>query len=425
MLSKIDKYKCGNDNHGGGVLANFYAALRARFADRLNAPFLRPYGAPALSYENIDAQSAQFASALRSIGAKPGDRIVVQVEKSPANVALYLAALRSGVIYVPLNTAYTAAEVEYFLQDAEPSVFICDPPRREELSQAASRQSVDTVLTLDGGGAGSFAELTSQSDQYSEILDRSDDDIAVILYTSGTTGRSKGAMLTHENLRSNAESLHDLWGFSPSDSLIHALPVFHIHGLFVALHTSMWAGSAVHFLPKFEATKVVELLPDATVMMGVPTFYARLLNEPDFSKEVCADMRLFISGSAPLTSEIFSKFAARAGHNILERYGMSEAGMIASNPLDGDRVASTVGYALPNVEIRIRNKEKLALPGETGMVEIKGPNVFKGYWRMPEKTTAEFTNDRLFHYWRPGLAQRRWTPFACRQGKRSDHCRRL
>lgn len=355
-------------------------------------------GDEVFTYGDLDHISAKMAGALLSAGAKPGDRVAVQVEKSPENVWLYLGAMRAGLIYVPLNTAYTPAEIDYFLNDASPSVFVCAPEKEAALWQAA--QNVSRTLTLGANFDGTLIDALESAAPFSDIEPRAQDDIAVILYTSGTTGRSKGAMLTHENLRSNAVTLNTLWGFSPQDVLLHALPVFHIHGLFVALHTAMLSACEIIFLPKFDVDEVLGQLPRASVMMGVPTFYTRLLDHAAFHKDSCAHMRLFISGSAPLTAETFNAFHERTGHKILERYGMSEAGMIASNPLDGERTAGTVGYVLPDVAIRIAGDAP-------GQVEIKGPNVFAGYWEKLDKTAEAFTQDGWFKTGDVGVLDRK------------------
>ena len=367
----------------------FYTLLASRFDPA--APFLTVPGGRRWSYGEIEALSARMAGALLAAGAKPGDRVCVQVDKSAENVVLYLAALRAGLVYVPLNTAYTESEIGYFLADAEPALFVCRPEAEEALKSVAAKAGVHGVYTLGANGKGSLSGAQEDALPFNKTEPRAADDLAVILYTSGTTGRSKGAMLTNGNLASNALALHRLWGFARGDVLLHALPIFHIHGLFVALHTAMLNGSEILFLPAFDAAAVRDALKRATVMMGVPTFYSRLLAEPGFGKEDCATMRLFISGSAPLTVETFNAFEARTGMRILERYGMSEAGMIASNPLNGERIAGTVGFALPDVSIRIAGEDGAPLaPGEAGNVEVKGPNVFAGYWRMPEKTQGEF-----------------------------------
>ncbi|MFN0022952.1 MAG: AMP-binding protein [Parvularculaceae bacterium] len=358
--------------------ANLYTLLKSRYGVCAGAPFLTGNDGLSRTYGEIDQLALRMAAALAQAGARPGDRIAAHVEKSAEAVALYLASLIGGFVYVPLNTAYTDDELGYFLADAEPAVFIADPAR------AAPKGP--PVLTLSADGAGALIDRANTAHPMPPVS-RSGDDLASLLYTSGTTGRSKAAMLTHGNLASNAVALHKTWGFRPGDRLLHALPIFHIHGLFVALNTAMLNASEVLFLPKFDAGEVRRLLPRATVMMGVPTFYTRLLADPDFSADDCRTLRLFISGSAPLTPETFRAFEARTGHKILERYGMSEAGMICSNPLDGERIAGTVGYALPGVEIRL---------GEGDVVEVRGPNIFKGYWRNPEKTAEEFREGGWF-----------------------------
>lgn len=368
---------------------NFYALLRNRYQPHLDKPCLTTPDRMELSYRDLDTLSARMAATLRDQGAQPGDRVMVQVEKSPENVALYFGSLRAGLVYVPLNTAYTPNEIEYFLTDAKPTLFICRPEMEETLKPIAKTAGVSSVLTLGTVGDGSLSEWSGR--HVKEITKRDVDDLASILYTSGTTGRSKGAMLTHGNLSSNAVALHRLWGFQPGDVLLHALPVFHIHGLFVALHTAMLNGSEILFQPNFNVNQVRKQMRQATIIMGVPTFYSRLLAEPDFGQEDCRHMRLFISGSAPLTTQVWKVFKVRTGHEILERYGMSEAGMIASNPLDGTRTPGTVGFPLPDVDVRITDDDGAVLPsGETGSVEVKGPNVFAGYWGKPEKTAAEF-----------------------------------
>ncbi len=369
---------------------NFYARIAATVAASPNRPFLSIPGGRRWTFGEIDALAARIAGALHEAGARPGDRVAAQVEKSAENVALHLASLRAGLVYLPLNTAYTPSEIEYFIKDSEPAVFVCD--------RAFNGQSPNgpRLLTLSANGEGSLMDLVSRSAPRAEIVERVGDDLAAILYTSGTTGRSKGAMLTHENLASNAQTLVSLWGFRPDDVLLHALPIFHIHGLFVGLNTSLLNATEVIFLSTFDVAEVRRQLPRATMMMGVPTFYARLLADREFGRDDCRSVRLFISGSAPLTTETFTAFKERTGHSILERYGMSEAGMIASNPLDGERIAGTVGYALPGVEIRVASDGRALPAGEAGIVEVRGPNVFKGYWRMPEKTAEEFREGGWF-----------------------------
>ena len=342
-----------------------------------------------MSYAELDAAVQRMAGALLARGVGVGGRVLVQVPKTPQAVALYLACLKVGAVYTPINTAYTEREVAYFLTDAEPALFV------------ASDDSIGSggvpVETLDAAGGGSLAELAAASQPVAATTPREDADLAALIYTSGTTGRAKGAMLSHGNLFSNAATLCDYWGWRGDDVLLHALPIFHVHGLFVALHCAFLTGTPVIFLPRFDAGAVIREMARATVLMGVPTFYSRLLAQPEFDAAACAAMRLFISGSAPLTAQTFAAFEERTGKRILERYGMSETVMISSNPLDGERVAGTVGFALPEVDVRIADANGEPLPrGEVGGIEVRGPNVFAGYWRMPEKTAAEFRADGFF-----------------------------
>lgn len=342
--------------------------------------------------------SGRLANLLVARGVVAGDRVAVQVEKSPEVILLFLACVRAGAVFLPLNTAYAFAELEYFFGDAEPSMVVCDPARHGEIAGLAANLGVRSCLTLDGRGQGSLMDQAMALAPGFVEITRAADDLAAILYTSGTTGRSKGAMLSHDNLASNALTLVDYWQFTERDVLLHALPVYHTHGLFVAVNTILLAGGSMLFLAKFDADEVFRLLPRATVMMGVPTFYVRMLDDPRLTTEACARMRLFISGSAPLLEETHRAWSARTGTAILERYGMTETNMSTSNPYHGDRVAGTVGFPLPGVELRVVDPET-GVPcriGEIGMIEVKGPNVFKGYWRMPEKTAAEFRGDGFF-----------------------------
>ena len=341
--------------------------------------------------------SARFAQALVGAGARRGDRIAVQVDKSAEALALYLACLRAGLVYLPLNTAYTPAEVTYFLQDASPALFVCRTGDENVLGDIAAAAGVRAVLTLDADGGGSLMTEARQHVARFDPVDAAAGDLAVIIYTSGTTGRSKGAMLTHGNLLSNGETLVRAWGFTGADVLIHALPLFHVHGLFVATHCVLLAGARMLFHRRFEISLVMRDLPRTTVLMGVPTFYTRLLSEPRFTRAVAAKVRLFVSGSAPLLVDTFSNFEARIGQRILERYGMSESGMITSNPLAGERKGGTVGPALTGVDVRIADSEDRALAqGGIGAIQIRGPNVFAGYWNLPQKTAEEFTADGWF-----------------------------
>jgi len=351
---------------------------------------------------DVDDVSARFANALVALGVQPGDRVAVQVEKSIEAIMLYLAAVRAGAVFLPLNTAYTPAEIEYFLKDAEPHLFVCDPTRAEALkpiaTAAGARIETLGVWKSPDVSAGSLADRSLSASPRFETVGRGADDLAAILYTSGTTGRSKGAMLSHDNLASNAVTLADYWRFTPADVLIHALPIFHTHGLFVATNTVLVAGASMIFMPRFDPDRVLAAMPEATAMMGVPTFYTRLLQHPGLTREATKHIRLFVSGSAPLLAETHREWSARTGHAILERYGMTETNMNTSNPYEGERIAGTVGFPLPGVELRIADPESGRILGtdEIGMIEVRGPNVFKGYWRMPEKTQAEFRADGFF-----------------------------
>ena len=377
------------------MTANFYAAVAASIDAGPERVFLETDDGKTHVRADLARESARFARLLIEAGAVRGDRVAVQVEKSPACLFLYLGCLRAGLVYLPLNTAYQRSELTYFLQDARPSIVVCKPESIDlmrELSAAAT-----PVLTLDGEGRGSLADAAAALPSEFVTVDSAPDDVAVILYTSGTTGRSKGAMVTHRNLLSNARALIDCWRFSERDVLLHALPVFHIHGLFVANHCALLSGARVLWHRKFDPALVLRDLPRATVMTGVPTFYTRLLAQPQFDREVCRNMRLFISGSAPLLLETFKDFQARTGQTILERYGMSEAGMICSNPLDAQRRGGSVGFPLPGVSVRVANEQDRPLTrGEVGGIQLKGENVFAGYWHMPEKTREEFTVDGYF-----------------------------
>jgi malonyl-CoA/methylmalonyl-CoA synthetase len=364
---------------------------------RSDAPFIETLEGKSWTYGDMLALSARMASALVKRGVKPGDRVAVQVEKSPEALVLYIACVRAGAVYLPLNTAYTLAELEYFIGDAEPSLVVCAPTAKHGLLPIATAKNA-AVETLDEKGGGSLMELAAQEPDTFADIERGPNDLAAILYTSGTTGRSKGAMLSHDNLLSNAATLRDYWKFTSADRLIHALPIFHTHGLFVASNVIMLSGASMYFLSKFDADTALRLMPTSTVMMGVPTFYVRLVQSPDLTPEATAHMRLFISGSAPLLAETHRQFETMTGHRILERYGMTETNMNTSNPYDGERVAGTVGFPLPGVSLRVTDPEsgKPLADGETGMIEVKGPNVFQGYWRMPEKTQSEFRTDGFF-----------------------------
>jgi len=352
------------------------------------------------SWADIDALSAQYAHALTSLKLNEGARVAVQVEKSPEALMLYLACLRAGYVYLPLNTAYTRNEVAYFLGDAKPELLVCDPQSLATLQEVAQECGTDHVYTLDAQGQGSFADLAAEQPTSFNTVARQADALAAIVYTSGTTGRSKGAMLSHGNLASNAQVLNDFWGWRSDDVLLHMLPIFHVHGLFVASHGALLAGAKMIWLPRLDIEQALHYLPQSTVLMGVPTYYVRLLAHEGFNRDVCASMRLFISGSAPLLEETFAAFEERIGQPILERYGMSETIMLTSNPYDaelGPRVAGTVGRPLPEVKVRIvDDNDELVSGSEVGHVQVQGPNVFSGYWQMPEKTAEEFTDDGWF-----------------------------
>lgn len=350
-----------------------------------------------ISYGELIARAGQMANVLVERGVKPGDRVAVQVEKSVANIVLYLATVRAGAVYLPLNTAYTLNELDYFIGDAEPSLVVCDPVKAEGLAPIAANVKAK-VETLGSNGKGSLTDAADKASSEFTTVPRENDDLAAILYTSGTTGRSKGAMLSHDNLASNSLSLVGYWRFTDKDVLIHALPIYHTHGLFVATNVTLFARASMIFLPKLDPDLIIKLMARATVLMGVPTFYTRLLQNPALSRETTKHMRLFISGSAPLLAETHREWSARTGHAVLERYGMTETNMNTSNPYDGERVPGAVGFPLPGVSVRVTDPETgKELPREEiGMIEVKGPNVFKGYWRMPEKTKAEFRDDGFF-----------------------------
>lgn len=350
-----------------------------------------------ISYGDMLARSAQLAQALTLLGVTAGDRVAVQVEKSPEALFLYLACLRAGAVFLPLNTAYTLTELGYFFGDAEPRLVVCDPARAAEIGPLAEASGAIAV-TLGRNGEGSLTDRAAQQPADFRDVARGPNDLAAILYTSGTTGRSKGAMLSHENLASNARVLVEQWRFTGADVLIHALPIFHTHGLFVATNVILTAGGAMLFESKFDPARIVSLLPRATALMGVPTFYVRLLQQDGLNRQAAKNIRLFISGSAPLLAETHAAWRERTGHAILERYGMTETNMNTSNPYEGERRAGTVGFPLPGVALRIADPDsgETLAQGEIGMIEVKGPNVFSGYWRMPEKTKAEFRDDGFF-----------------------------
>ncbi len=366
-------------------------------AQRRDSTFILTPGGRTWTYGDAISLSGRIASTIDTLGIRPGDRVAVQVEKSAEALILYLACLRSGAVYLPLNTAYTLAELDYFIGDAQPRLVVVSSAARERVETIAVPHGA-IVETLDADGTGSLLDLAKDEEPDFVNASCGPDDLAAILYTSGTTGRSKGAMLTHNNLLSNALTLRDVWRVTAEDRLIHALPIFHTHGLFVATNVTLLAGASMFLLPKFDPDEILSLMPEATMLMGVPTFYVRLLQSPRLTSDAVSTMRLFISGSAPLLAETHAEFKRRTGQAILERYGMTETNMNTSNPYNGARIAGTVGYPLPGVNIRVTDPAtgQSLPPEETGMIEIKGPNVFKGYWRMPEKTAAEFTADGFF-----------------------------
>lgn len=362
-----------------------------------STPFLHLPDGSTITHADFLAMAARFANAFAALGLNPGDRLALQVDKSPQALAVYAAAVQAGVVFLPLNTGYTAAELAYFIENSGARLVVCDPGAVEHLRPIASAFAAQ-LETLNAQGGGSLSDVAARQPDTFETVARGVDDLAAFLYTSGTTGRSKGAMLTQTNLLSNAETLVDYWRFTERDVLLHALPIFHTHGLFVATNVILLSGGSMIFLPKFDLDAVIAQLPRATSMMGVPTFYTRLLDDPRFTKDLVRHMRLFVSGSAPLLADTHVQFEQRTGHRILERYGMTETNMNTSNPYDGDRRAGTVGFPLPGVELKVTDPATGAtLPeGEIGQIEVRGPNVFKGYWQMPEKTREELRADGFF-----------------------------
>ena len=375
---------------------NLFEVFRARMPNA-DALFMETPDGRRLTYGETFAMALRFAAALHELQVQPGDRVAAQIEKSPEAVALYLGCAAAGAVFLPLNPAYTPAEVAFFVGDAEPRVLVTMPERAETLGAIAAGHGA-CLETMDAAGNGSLVARVQAVSAAAVPVPRSTDDLVAVLYTSGTTGRAKGAMLSHGNLTSNAFVLAECWRFGRDDVLLHALPVFHTHGLFVATNVTLVGGGALLFQPSFDVDAVLRLLPRATAMMGVPTFYARLLARPDFTAETCAHVRLFVSGSAPLSAAVHRAFRERTGHAILERYGMTETNMITSNPYDGERRPGTVGLPLQGVEVRIADRDtgEALPPGEVGVIEVRGPNVFRGYWRLPEKTQEDFRADGFF-----------------------------
>ena len=384
---------------------NLFAALHAAFPKNLDAVAVETDQGLNYSWRDLDRASAMMANLLDGLKLPKGSRIAVQVEKSVEAMMLYLATLRAGYVFLPLNTAYQSAEIEYFIGNAEPAVVVCSGANFGWVSKIAFKAGTHHVFTLNDDRTGTLLERAAHHKDQHKIAVQKADDLAAILYTSGTTGRSKGAMLTHGNMLSNAQTLQTYWGWKKNDVLIHALPIFHVHGLFVAIHGALINGSKMIWLAKFDPKFVIAKMPEATVFMGVPTLYVRMLQEPALNKDATRNMRLFIAGSAPLLIETFTEWQQRTGHTILERYGMSETVMLTSNPYAADkrhggqteRRGGTVGFPLPGVKLRVQGDDGKALPvGEIGNIQVKGPNVFQAYWRMPEKTKEEFTADGFF-----------------------------
>ena len=377
---------------------NLYQQFETGFPADTSAVLLQTADGRVYSYADAQRESGRIANYLTTLGARTGDRVTVQVEKCPEVLWLYLACLRAGLVYHPLNTAYQSAELEYFLNDAKPTVVVCGGASAALLIPLAQGAGVARVLTLETDGSGSLMAGAAACPAQFDPVPCAPGDLAALLYSSGTTGRPKGIMLSHANLATNGRTLVKIWGFTSGDVLLHALPVFHVHGLFVATHCVLLSGARMHWLEKFDAGAVMAALPRCSVMMGVPTYYTRLLVEPGFGRDSCERMRLFISGSAPLLAETFAEFERRTGQRILERYGMTETGMNTSNPLQGERRAGTVGPPLPDVEVRVVDPQGTELSaGEAGDLQVRGPNVFQGYWRMPEKTREDFTADGFFN----------------------------
>jgi malonyl-CoA/methylmalonyl-CoA synthetase len=376
---------------------NLYSVLEKGFPKDRQSCALETHDGLYYSWSDLERATAMMANLLHGLGIPKGSRVAVQVEKSPEALFLYLATIKAGYVYLPLNTAYQAAEIEYFIQNAEPAVMVCSSKNFAWVSKIAFKSGTGHVFTLDDNRTGTLLDrAATQSDRFKTVA-CGDDDLAAILYTSGTTGRSKGAMLTHKNLSSNALVLQKFWGWKKGDVLLHALPIFHVHGLFVAAHGALINGSKMIWLPRLDTAALIQNMPRSTVMMGVPTFYVRLLADKNFTKAVCRNMRLFVSGSAPLLTETFNTFKELTGETILERYGMSETVMLVSNPYKGARVGGSVGLPLTGVKVRVVDeKNKPCAVNEIGSIQVKGSNVFKGYWRMPEKTAEEFTADGWF-----------------------------
>ena len=385
------------------VKGNLYTSYKEGFSKNLEGQFLFDDEGLEITYRELDSETAKLANGLKELGLSEGDRVTVQVDKCIEMVYLYLACIRSNIIFHPLNPAYKEKELSYFLDDAKPSLFISNEETISSISVLNLDHNIDHLFVLNKDGSGNFLDISSSEDNFITV-DCSEDDIAALLYSSGTTGKPKGIMLSHGNISSNAESLVKAWGFQESDCLLHALPIYHVHGLFVALGCVLMTGSKLKWLESFDVDEVLKSIPECTVMMGVPTYYTRLLKNDLLESDLTENMRLFISGSAPLLEETFNEFSLRTNHRILERYGMTETNMNTSNPLIGDRKPGTVGLPLEDVQVRVVDEENNALPqGEIGNLQVKGPNVFKGYWEMPEKTKEDFSEDGFFNTGDKGL----------------------
>lgn len=379
-------------------MSNLFSNFQENFPDDLDGQFLITSKGRKVSYLELNDASARIANYLLESGASPGDRVTVQVEKSVESIFLYLACLRSGLVYHPLNTAYKSSELSFFIKNAEPTIVVCSTEAIDTYKSIVSKEGIKTFLTLDSDGSGTLMQEAARFSNNCETKQCKGSEAAALLYSSGTTGQPKGIVLSHDNLLKNGETLVNTWGFSSSDRLLHMLPIYHVHGLFVGLNTIFLSGASMIWCEDFNAEEAIENLPDCTVMMGVPTYYTRLLSNSKLSKECCSNMRLFISGSAPLLKETFDNFQDKTGHTILERYGMTETGMNTSNPLNGERRAGTVGLPLSGVTVRVVDESGEGMATyETGDIQIKGPNVFSGYWRMSDKSAEDFTEDGFFN----------------------------
>ena len=377
-------------------MGNLYSTYKGGFPQDLSKPFLEQYDGSIISYSDLDEQSGQYANGFVDIGLKPGDRVSIQVNKSPEVIYIYLACLRSNLIFHPLNTAYKASELSFFLDDAKPSVFICEKQMYDSISSLDLLSKPENIYTLNPDECESIHHIKREGDH--EAVACSKDDTAALLYSSGTTGQPKGIMLSHENIGSNALALKEAWNFTQEDTLLHALPIYHVHGLFVALGCVFLSGSKIHWLDTFDVDKVIEFLPKCTVMMGVPTYYTRLISNPNLNKDIVGNIRVFVSGSAPLLEDTFNKFHSKTGHFILERYGMTETNIICSNPIKGKRKAGTVGLPLKDQKLRVVDNNSINLDeGEIGNIQVNGPNVFNGYWNLPDKTKEDFSVDNFFN----------------------------